>query len=79
VELIKVDSFVDNSLAPIRLVFWGIDGCVMGVFSHGAPSSIPLEFEKLAIVMRDDQGSLWTTTFQFVICASSRKNNFWAW
>jgi hypothetical protein len=54
VELIKVDSFVNNSLALTRLVSWDIDGCFMGVFNHGAPSSIPLELEKLSIVMWDD-------------------------
>jgi hypothetical protein len=54
VELIRVDSFADNLLAPTRLVSQGIDGCVMGVFSHGAPSLIPLELEKLSIVMWDD-------------------------
>jgi hypothetical protein len=35
----------------------------MGVFSHGTPSSMSLELEKLSIVMQDDQGSLWITTF----------------
>jgi hypothetical protein len=51
----------------------------MGVFSHGTPSSMPFELEKLSIVMRDDQGSLWTTTFQFDIYFSSKKNTCWAW
>jgi hypothetical protein len=40
---------------------------------------MPFELEKLSIVMRDDQGSLWTTTFQFDIYFSSKKNTCWAW
>jgi hypothetical protein len=52
--LTKVESFVDNSFTPTRLASQGIGGYAMGVFSHGTPSSLPLELEKLPIVMRDD-------------------------
>jgi hypothetical protein len=52
--LTKDKSFVDNFLAPTRLASRGIGGCVMGVFSHGTPSSLPLELEKLPIVIQDD-------------------------
>jgi hypothetical protein len=52
VELIKANSFVNhNSLAPTRLASRGMSGYVMGVFSHGTPSSMPFEFLKLSIVM----------------------------
>jgi len=34
-------------LAPTRVASYGIGGCVMGVFSHGAPSSMPLKIAQI--------------------------------
>jgi hypothetical protein len=53
-------------------------GCVMVIFSHGTPSSMPLELKELSTVMRDDQGSLWITTFQYDFFFSSKSNTCWA-
>jgi len=54
-------------------------GCVMVKFSHGTPSSMPLELKELSIMMRNDQGSLWIATFQYEFCSSSKLNICWAW
>jgi hypothetical protein len=50
----------------------------MVIFSHGTPSSMPLELKELSIVMWDDQGSLWIATFQYEFCSSSKLNTCWA-
>jgi hypothetical protein len=44
----------------------------MAIFSHGTPSSMPLELKELSIVMQDNRGSLWITTFQYEFCSSSK-------
>jgi hypothetical protein len=36
-------------------------GCVMAIFNHGTPSSMPLQLKELSIVMCVDQRSLWIT------------------
>jgi hypothetical protein len=46
----------------------------MGVFSHGTPSSMPLEVTQVSAMMRDDQDSFWTTTFHERFYFSSMKN-----
>jgi hypothetical protein len=51
-------------------------GHVMVVFNHGTTLSMPLELEELSIVICDDQGFLWTTTFQYGFCSSSKYNTF---
>jgi len=57
VELIIANSFVDSSLAPTRVASCGIGGCVMGVFRHGTPSSMPLKVAQVFVMMWDDQDS----------------------